>query len=227
MKKDQANIFFLAAQSREEADSSPFVERLLKLGFEVLYLTEPVDEYTIQNLPEFEGKKFQNAAKEGLKFGDETEEETKFYENLEKEYEPLGKWLSDTLKDDIEKTVVSHRLADSPCALVANAYGWSGNMERIMKAQAYARSDDSSQSYYANQKKVLEINPRTPSSRHSRPRSRTSRARMPSPRRARPRPTWPRSCSTRRACAPASCSRTLSASLRASSPCSASASASI
>lgn len=162
MKKDQANIYFLAGSTRAEAESSPFVERLLKRGFEVLYLTEPVDEYTIQNLPEFEGKKFQNAAKEGLKFGDETEEETKHFQDLEKEYEPLSKWLSETLKEDVEKTVVSTRLTESPCALVANAYGWSGNMERIMKSQAYARSDDSSQSYYSTQKKTLEINPRHP-----------------------------------------------------------------
>jgi len=162
MKKDQTSIFFLAGSSREEVDASPFGERLLKRGFEVLYLTEPVDEYTIQNLPEFEGKKFQNAAKDGLKFGDETEEEKKHFETLEKDYEPLTKWLSDALKDDVEKTVVSTRLTDSPCALVANAYGWSGNMERIMRSQAYAKADDSSQSYYTTQKKTLEINPRHP-----------------------------------------------------------------
>lgn len=162
MKKDQVNIFFLAGQSRVEAETSPFVERLLKRGFEVLYLTEPVDEYTIQNLPEFEGKKFQNAAKEGLKFGDETDEEKKHFETLEKDYEPLTKWLSEELKEDIEKTVVSTRLSDSPCALVANQYGWSGNMERIMKSQAYAKADDSSASYYSTQKKTLEINPRHP-----------------------------------------------------------------
>jgi len=162
MKKDQTTIFFLAGASRAEVESSPFGERLLKRGFEVLYLTEPVDEYTIQNLPEFEGKKFQNAAKEGLKFGDETEEETKHFKQLEETYEPLTKWLSEALSDDVEKTVVSTRLADSPCALVANAYGWSGNMERIMKSQAYAKSDDSSQDYYTKQKKTLEINPRHP-----------------------------------------------------------------
>lgn len=162
MKKDQAFIFFLAGSSREEVEKSPFLERLLKRGFEVLYLTEPVDEYTIQNLPEFEGKKFQNAAKEGLKFGDETSDETKYIEEQEAAYEPLTKWLTEALKDDVEKTVVSTRLSDSPCALVANQYGWSGNMERIMRSQAYARADDSSQSYYQNQKKVLEINPRHP-----------------------------------------------------------------
>ncbi len=162
MKKDQANIFYLAGQSRSEVESSPFVERLLKRGFEVLYLTEPVDEYTIQNLPEFEGKKFQNAAKDGLKFGDETEEETKHFQDLEKDFEPLTKWLSENLKEDVDKTVVSTRLIESPCALVANAYGWSGNMERIMKSQAYARADDNQQSYYSTQKKTLEINPRHP-----------------------------------------------------------------
>lgn len=162
MKKDQAAIFFISGASREEVEASPFVERLLKRGFEVLYLIEPVDEYTIQNLPEFEGKKFQNVAKEGLTFGDETEKEKAAVEELTTEFEPLTTWMGENLKDDIEKAVISTRLANSPCALVASQYGWSGNMERIMKAQAYAKTDDSSNSFYAKQKKTLEINPRHP-----------------------------------------------------------------
>jgi len=162
MKKDQNTIYFLAGSSRAEVESSPFLERLLKRGFEVLYLTEPVDEYTIQNLPEFEGKKFQNAAKDGLKFHDETMEETKHFLEMEHTFGPLTKWLSEALKEDVEKTVISTRLSESPCALVANAFGWSGNMERIMRSQAYARQDDSSSSFYSNQKKTLEINPRHP-----------------------------------------------------------------
>ena len=101
---------------------------------------------TLQSLPEFEGKKFQNVAKEGLKFGDEDEKQKKKKEALEKEYEPLMKWLKDdALKDTIEKATVSDRLTDSPCALVASSYGWSGNMERIMKSQAYAKAKDPSQ----------------------------------------------------------------------------------
>lgn len=112
-----------------------------------MYLIEPVDEYCIQSLPEFDGKKFQNVAKEGLKLGDEAKEKAKV-EELEKEYEPLLKWLKETaLKDMIEKASVSQRLTESPMALVANSYGWSGNMEKIMNSQAYAKAKDPTAKY--------------------------------------------------------------------------------
>uniref|UniRef100_A0A3P9IZR2 Endoplasmin n=1 Tax=Oryzias latipes TaxID=8090 RepID=A0A3P9IZR2_ORYLA len=162
MKEKQDKIYFMAGTSRKEAESSPFVEKLLKKGYEVIYLTEPVDEYCIQALPEFDGKRFQNVAKEGVKF-EESEKAKEKREALEKEFEPLMTWLKDkALKDKIEKAVLSQRLTDSPCALVASQYGWSGNMERIMKAQAYQTGKDISTSYYASQKKTLEINPKHP-----------------------------------------------------------------
>lgn len=162
MKEKQEKIYFCAGNGREEVENSPFVERLLKKGYEVLYLTEPVDEYTIQALPEFDGKRFQNVAKEGLDI-DQGEVAKQRKEALETEFEPLAKWLKETaLKDKIEKAVITERLTETPCALVASQYGWSGNMERIMKAQAYKSQADSSSSFYANQKKTLEINPRHP-----------------------------------------------------------------
>lgn len=162
MKEKQDKIYFMAGTSRKEAESSPFVENLLKKGYEVIYLTEPVDEYCIQALPEFDGKRFQNVAKEGVKF-DESDKAKEKREALEKEYEPLTTWLKDkALADKIEKAVLSQRLTKSPCALVASQYGWSGNMERIMKAQAYQTGKDISTNYYASQKKTLEINPRHP-----------------------------------------------------------------
>jgi heat shock protein beta len=162
MKEKQEHIYFVAGTSRSEVEKSPFVERLLKKGYEVLYLIEPVDEYCMQSLPEFEGKKFQNVAKEGLKL-DQTEKAKERKEALQKDYEDLTTWLKDdALKDKIEKAVVSERLSSSPCALVASTYGWSGNMERIMKAQAYQKAGDTSKEYYASQKKTLEINPRHP-----------------------------------------------------------------
>nr|CAB3254423.1 endoplasmin-like [Phallusia mammillata] len=162
MKEKQDKIYFCAGNGREEVEKSPFVERLLKKGYEVLYLTEPVDEYTIQALPEFDGKRFQNVAKEGLGL-DDGEKAKERKEALEKEFEPLAKWLKEkALKDKIEKAVVTERLTETPCALVASQYGWSGNMERIMKAQAYQTQKDSSQNFYSNQKKTLEINPRHP-----------------------------------------------------------------
>ncbi|KAK1887672.1 Endoplasmin [Dissostichus eleginoides] len=162
MKEKQDKIYFMAGTSRREAESSPFVERLLKKGYEVIYLTEPVDEYCIQALPEYDGKRFQNVAKEGIKF-DESDKTKEKREALEKEFEPLTTWLKDKpLKDKIEKAIISQRLTNSPCALVASQYGWSGNMERIMKAQAYQTGKDISTNYYASQKKTLEINPKHP-----------------------------------------------------------------
>uniref|UniRef100_A0A8C7XR38 Heat shock protein 90, beta (grp94), member 1 n=1 Tax=Oryzias sinensis TaxID=183150 RepID=A0A8C7XR38_9TELE len=142
MKEKQDKIYFMAGTSRKEAESSPFVEKLLKKGYEVIYLTEPVDEYCIQALPEFDGKRFQNVAKEGVKF-EESEKAKEKREALEKEFEPLMTWLKDkALKDKIEKAVLSQRLTDSPCALVASQYGWSGNMERIMKAQLLRQPEE-------------------------------------------------------------------------------------
>lgn len=162
MKDKQESIFFVAGTSRKEVEASPFVERLLKKGYEVLYMIEPVDEYCVQSMPEFEGKKFQNVAKEGLSLA-EGEKAKERKENLEKEFEPLLTWLKENaLKDKIEKAVVSNRLTKSPCALVASSYGWSGNMERIMRSQAYAKSQDPTQEFYSTQKKTLELNVRHP-----------------------------------------------------------------
>jgi heat shock protein beta len=162
MKEKQEHIYFIAGSNREEVEASPFVERLLKKGYEVLYLIEPVDEYCAQSLPEFEGKKFQNVAKEGLNL-DNHEKAKERKEALEKDFEPILTWLKDeALSGKIEKAAISERLTSSPCALVASSYGWSGNMERIMSAQAYQKSKDASSDYYANQKKNLEINPYHP-----------------------------------------------------------------
>jgi len=162
MKEKQEHIYFVAGTGRAEVEKSPFVERLLKKGYEVLYLVEPVDEYCIQSLPEFDGKKFQNVAKEGLKL-EESDKTKERKEAQEKEFEPMLTWLKETaLKDKIEKATLSDRLDTTPMALVASSYGWSGNMERIMRAQAYAKAKDPSQDFYANQKKTLEINPRHP-----------------------------------------------------------------
>ncbi|VDL84784.1 unnamed protein product [Nippostrongylus brasiliensis] len=162
MKEKQDKIYYMAGTSRKEVESSPFVERLIAKGYEVLFLTEAVDEYCLQSMPEFDGKKFQNVAKEGLTI-DASEKAKEAYSALEKEYQPLVSWLTATgLKDLIEKAVVSQRLVKSPSALVAASYGWSGNMERIMKSQAYAKANDPTHEFYGNQKKTFEINPRHP-----------------------------------------------------------------
>ncbi|CAA9999413.1 unnamed protein product [Nesidiocoris tenuis] len=157
MKPKQEHIYYMAGTSREEVRKSPFVERLLKKGYEVLFLVEAVDEYTISALPEFDGKKFQNVAKEGLVI---PEDEDRMKAAAAK-FEPLTKWLAETaLKNEVSKVVVSARLTDSPCALVASMFGWSGNMERLALSNAHQKSDGSERGFYMNQKKILEINPR-------------------------------------------------------------------
>ncbi|XP_019855235.1 PREDICTED: endoplasmin-like [Amphimedon queenslandica] len=163
MKDKQEHIYYMAGETKKQVEGSPFVERLLKKGYEVLYMTDAVDEYCMEALTEYEGKKFHNAAKEGLTFADEGESHKEQFEKLVEEYKPLTTWLKETaLSDSIEKAVVSNRLTTSPCALVANQHAWSGNMERVMRAQAYAQSKDANTEFYLNQKKTFEINPRHP-----------------------------------------------------------------
>lgn len=162
MKPKQDHIYYIAASSMAEVKKSPFAERLLRKGYEVLYLVEAVDEYTISAIPEFEGKKFQNVAKEGFTIS-ETESSKKQFEEYKTMFEPLVKWLGeDVLKEHIAKAAISERLSDSPCALVASMFGWTGNMERLAVSNAHQKSDDPQRSYYLNQKKTLEINPRHP-----------------------------------------------------------------
>lgn len=162
MKPKQERIFYIAGSSKEEVKKSPFVERLLRKGYEVLYLVEAVDEYAISAIPDFEGKKFQNVAKEGFSLTD-SEGGKQQLEQLQSTFDPLTKWLSeDALKEQIAKASVSERLSDSPCALVASMFGWTGNMERLAVSNAHQKADDPQRSYYLNQKKTLEINPRHP-----------------------------------------------------------------
>merc|ERR1719495_1984442 len=162
MKEKQEHIYYVAGSSLKEVKASPFVERLLKKGYEVLYLTEAIDEYAINAVPEFEGKKFQNVAKEGLTI-DESEGSKEYQKELEERFEPLTKWLGeDVLKEEIAKVTVSSILEDSPCALMAPRFGWSGNMERLNMAKAHQKTNDPTYSYYLSQKKTLEINPRHP-----------------------------------------------------------------
>merc|ERR1711981_928304 len=163
MKEKQEHIFYMAGANVEEVEKSPFVERLLKKGYEVLMLTEAVDEYAISALPEFEGKKFQNVAKEGFTLDGDTEAAKERKNEIKERFEPLTKWMQeDALKDHILRAEISERLDKSPCALITSRFGWTANMQRIIQSQTHSKTQDMQRDYYLNQKKALEINPRHP-----------------------------------------------------------------
>jgi len=155
MDDKQPGIYYVTGESKRSVETSPFLEKLKKKGYEVLYMTDPIDEYAVQQLKEFEGKKLLSATKEGLVLDDD-EDEKKAFEEAKAKTEGLCKLIKEVLDDKVEKVVVSNRLADSPCCLVTGEYGWSANMERIMKAQALR---DTSQNSYMSSKKTMEINP--------------------------------------------------------------------
>merc|ERR1711971_1311846 len=155
MDDNQPGIYYITGESHQSVKASPFLEKLKKKGYEVLYMVDPIDEYCVQQLKEFEGKKLLSATKEGLDLADDEDEKAAF-EEAKAKTEPLCKLMKEVLGDKIEKVVTSNRLADSPCVLVTGEYGWSANMERIMKAQALR---DASQSQYMMSKKTMEINP--------------------------------------------------------------------
>merc|ERR1712176_314131 len=155
MKEGQSDIYYITGESIAAVSSSPFMETLRKKGLEVLYMVDPVDEYAVQQLKEFDGKKLKSVTKEGLDIDDE--DEKKKMEELKAEFEPLTKLMKEVLGDKVEKVIVTSRMADSPCVLTTSEYGWSANMERIMKAQALR---DNSMTSYMVSKKTMEVNPK-------------------------------------------------------------------
>merc|ERR1711871_515365 len=155
MKENQPGIYYITGESKKAVETSPFLEKLKKKGFEVLYMVDPIDEYCAQQLKEYDGKKLLCATKEGLNF-DDSEDEKKAFEEEKAKTEGLCKLMKEVLDDKVEKVQVSNRIVDSPCVLVTGEYGWTANMERIMKAQALR---DSSMQGYMSSKKTMEVNP--------------------------------------------------------------------
>lgn len=154
MKDGQKDIYYITGESRAQVASSPFIEALKKRGYEVLYLVDPIDEYMVQQMKDYDDKKLKSITKEGLDL-DETEEEKKKKEEEKAKFENLCKLMKDILGDKVEKVVLGSRMDESPCVLVTSEFGWSASMERIMKAQALR---DASTSSYMVSKKTLELN---------------------------------------------------------------------
>ncbi|XP_075700363.1 heat shock protein HSP 90-alpha-like [Rhinoderma darwinii] len=154
MRENQKHIYYITGETKDQVAHSAFVEKLRKHGLEVIYMTEPIDEYCVQQLKEFDGKTLVSVTKEGLELP-EDEEEKKKQEEIKLKFEDLCKTMKDILDKNVEKVVISNRLVESPCCIVTSTYGWSANMERIMKAQALR--DNSIMGYMAA-KKHLEIN---------------------------------------------------------------------
>ena len=154
MKEGQKDIFYITGASRASVAASPFIETLKKRGYEVLYLVDPIDEYMVQQMKDYDDHKLKSVTKEGLEL-DDTEDDKKKQEEEKAKFEPLCKLMKDILGDKVEKVVMGTRIEDSPCVLVTSEYGWSANMERIMAAQALR---DSSSSSYMVSKKTLELN---------------------------------------------------------------------
>jgi len=156
MPESQKDIYYITGETKKSVETSPFIEKCKKRNYEVLFMVDPIDEYCVQQLKEYDGKKLVSVTKEGLKF-EESEEDKKAWQELTADFEPLAKLMKEILGDKVEKVVMSERMTESPCVLVTGEYGWTANMERIMRAQALR---DNSMSSYMASKKTMEINPK-------------------------------------------------------------------
>lgn len=158
-KKSQDAIYFLAGESKEAILTSPLIQGLMKRNYEVLLLDDPIDEYTMQHLSEYEKKKMVNIGKGDFKFPEDDDDKNKI-KKLKKMYQPLTEWLKNQYKDKVDTVNVSLKLVDDPMAVVSSEHGYSASMERINKAQAFANKDRANM--FGGMKKVVEINPYHP-----------------------------------------------------------------
>ena len=157
MSEKQTNIYYITGESKEAVKNSPFLEKLVERGYDILFMVDPIDEYMVQKLTEYESKKLVSVTKEGLEL-ESTDEEKEQLEKDKKDTDDLCKLIKEVLSNNIEKVVLSNRLSNSPCCLVTGQYGWSANMERIMKAQALRGNNG----MHMSPKKIMEINPQHP-----------------------------------------------------------------
>ncbi|KAL1367657.1 hypothetical protein AAHE18_02G067600 [Arachis hypogaea] len=156
MKPDQKDIYYIAADSVNSAKNTPFMERLAEKDLEVLFLVDPIDEVAIQNLKSYKEKNFVDISKEDLDLGDKNEEREK---EMKQEFGQTCDWIKKHLGDKVASVQISNRLSSSPCVLVSGKFGWSANMERLMKAQSMG---DASSLDFMRSRRVFEINPDHP-----------------------------------------------------------------
>ncbi|KAK1627785.1 hypothetical protein QYE76_002100 [Lolium multiflorum] len=153
MKPEQKAIYYIAGDSLSSAKNAPFLEKLNEKGYEVLLLIDPMDEVSLQNLNSYKDKSFVDISKEDLDLGDKNEEKEK---EIKQEYSQTCDWIKKRLGEKVARVDISNRLSSSPCVLVAAKFGWSANMERLMRAQSIG---DTSSLDFMRSRKVFEINP--------------------------------------------------------------------
>ena len=159
MKEWQKQIYYVSGDSVEKVESSMFLDAFKKRGVEVLYFTEPIDEYVAQNLREYSGKSLQDITKEGVEFGDEKERAKKLQKEYESRFEVLTSWMKELLGDKVDKVEVTTTLETAPAVLSTSKYGYSATMERIMKSQALQNPEKAK---YMKAHKIMMLNPRHP-----------------------------------------------------------------
>jgi len=152
-KKGQDVIYFLSGENKEAVLTSPLIEKLVRKGYDVVVMTEPIDEYVMQTMFQYQGKyKFTNLGKEGADLDKEDKKN-------EEKFKPLSDYLKEALSEKVSKVAVSSLLTKSPAVIVSSTYGHSATMERIMKNQPLT---DARLRAMSKEKKILQINPRHP-----------------------------------------------------------------
>lgn len=154
MKPNQSCIYYITAESVKSIINSPFLEKLRSKDYEVIYMCDPLDEYITQQVKDYKDKKLVCVTKENTDMGNDDSEKEEF-ENSKVEFKSVCDYMKSTLSDEVEKVIVSNKLSDSPCVLSTSEFGWTANMQRILKAQTFNKPEMN----FMMGRKVLEINP--------------------------------------------------------------------